>query len=249
MDRCKGIILAAALAALAVPAAVAGDKAGLNISAGVEKDFGKKWSMSAETEFRSRNNFRTADRWSIGIGGEYKPVKYFKISAGYTFLYDNFPEKITYNDDGDYNNWRPSYWGSRHRVNVSLTGSITAGRFKFSLRERWQYTYRPGQTTTRYDFDNAKWEDTRVRGKGNNVLRSRIRAEWNIRGSKVDPYADVEFFNSWALNKIRYTVGAEWKPRKQHTFTVFYRYQQVNNDDFDNEPNLHIIGLGYNFKF
>ena len=39
------------------------------------------------------------------------------------------------------------------------------------------------------------------------------------------------------------------KLSKQHTVGAFYRYQTVRDDDDDNEPNLHMIGLSYKFKF
>lgn len=100
---------------------------GVWTTVGAEKDFGKKWSVGVEGEFRTRNNSKTADRWSFGVDGSYKIVKGLKLSAGYTLLYDNNEEKITYHEDGIYNNWRPSYWGLRHRFNVSLTGSLDVG--------------------------------------------------------------------------------------------------------------------------
>ena len=41
------------------------------------------------------------------------------------------------------------YWRSKHRFYVEGTGSLKAGRFKFSLRERYQYTYfMPDDVTT-----------------------------------------------------------------------------------------------------
>lgn len=93
-------------------------------------------------------------------------MRYVKVAAAYSLLYDNNKEKITWNPDGNYNNWRPSYWGVRHRFSFSVTGNVDIGRLKLSLRERWQYTYRPSKITERYDFDNAQWETTEVRGKG-----------------------------------------------------------------------------------
>ena len=100
------------------------DDGGLVASIEASHKFNKKLSAGMEVEFRSRNNFRTADR--VGIGGDvsYKVLPWLKASAGYTLLIDNNREKLTYQDDGvNYNNWRPSYWGLRHRFNVSLTAS------------------------------------------------------------------------------------------------------------------------------
>lgn len=249
--QCVGTLaLLAAVSLLAPGTAMAqGDDIGVWTSVGAEKDFGKKWSVGLEGEFRTRNDSKTADRWSFGVDGSYKIVKGLKVSAAYTFLYDNNREDISFHDDGTYNNWRPSYWGVRHRVSVSLAGSVDVGRFKLSLRERWQYTYRPEKVTERYDFDNAWWEDDAVRGKGSNVLRSRFRVEYDVAKCKVDPYADVELFNAWALQKVRYTVGAEWKIRKKHVVGLSYRFQSANEKDDDNDPDRHVFGISYKFKF
>ena len=226
-----------------------GDDFGIWSDVGIEKKFGEKWSIEAGAEWRTRNNSKTSDRWSWEIDGNYKITPWLKASAGYIFLDDNNPEKITYHANGNYNGWRPSYWSLRHRFNVSLTGDVDLGQFNFSLRERWQYTYRPEHTTDRYDFDNNAWGDKTVSGNGKSVLRSRFQAEYNIPHCKVDPYANIELFNSWSVTKVRYTVGMEWKITKQHVLGAYYRFQNVSDNDDDNEPDSHILGLSYKFKF
>lgn len=249
------------------------DDFGMWFSAGVEKKVSSRWSLGVEGEFRTRDNMKTADRWSIGIDGGYKVTDWLKASAGYTLLFDhNLKETYSYYDDEDDEDepWEgkvrrhrvANYWGARHRFNVSLTGSVTFGRLKLSLRERWQYTYRPEKTVSRdeymyrYDLEGnlsngyptMTSEDKTYDGKGKNVLRSRLMADYNIPHCKVDPFASVEAYNAWSLQKIRYTVGADWKIGKPHTLTFYYRYQNVRDDD-DEEPNMHIIGLGYKYKF
>lgn len=223
------------------------DDFGLDFSLEVEKKLSKQWSLGLEGEVRTRDNTKTMDRWSGGLSVDYKIAKWLKASAGYTFLYDN-NEKITYKTNGAVNK-EAHYWGVRHRFNVSLTGSQKFGNFKFSLRERWQYTYRPAKTVDRWDVDDEEWESHTYSGKGKNVLRSRLQAEFDKKGLAVTPYANVEFFNAWSLQKTRFHVGADWKLSKQHTLGAFYRYQIVRDDDDDNEPNIHMLGLSYKFKF
>lgn len=242
------VLTAVGLVAL-LPASAQGDDLGLSASIGAEKKLCTSWDVEAEAEFRSRNDMKTASRWSLSAGTSYKLTTWLKASAGYKFLYDNEHEKVSYHEDLTPNNWRPSLWLPRHRFTLSLTASQMLGRISLSLREGWQYTYRPSQATERYDFDNNYWEYTEVRGKGRNVLRSRLQAKWKIRHCKVDPYASVELFNAWSVQKTRYNVGIDWKMTKQHTFNLFYRYQDVGNNDDDGDPDSHIIGLGYNFKF
>lgn len=243
-------LMAAVITALSLPM-MAQSEAGLLMEMGAEKKLSKKFSVGLEGDLRTRNDLKTMDRWSIGITGEYKPIKHVKIDAGYTLLHTNFREDISYNADGSYNNWTPSYWGIRHRLNASVTGTYKfRNNLRISLRERWQYTYRPEKTVERWDFDNAQWEDKARKGKGKNQLRSRIQLEYDKKGWDFTPYINAEFYHSWAIEKIRYTAGVDYSPMKQHTFGLFYRFQDMKNvsaDDYD--PDMHYIGIGYKFKF
>ena len=239
------------------------DDFGLDFSLEAQKKLSKSWSASLEGELRTRNNTKTVDRWSLGLGLDYKVAKWLKASAGYTFLYDH-NQRTSYFDatddevlDGDAEvgdaKKYADYWGPRHRFNVSLTfDKKLIGDFRFSLRERWQYTYRPEQTVDqRWDCLNNTYDGKQkvYGGTGKNVLRSRLQVEYDKKGLALTPYANVELFNAWSLQKIRYQAGLDWKLSKQHSLGFFYRYQHVRSDDDDFEPNIHMIGLGYKFKF
>ncbi len=221
---------------------------GMFYELGAEKNLSRKWSLGGELEFRTRNNTKTADRVSVGLNAEYKFFKGLKASAGYSFLYDNNPEEMDWKrDELRPNKWTPSYWSVRHRFNVSLGGSVDVGRLKISLRERWQYTYRPEASGKKYDFDNEIWNS--VKGKGKNVLRSRLQLSYDFPHWKFDPFANVELFNAWNINKVRYQVGVEYKYRKKHVFSLTYRFQNTYEDDDDLETDSHLIGLSYKYKF
>ena len=230
---------------------MAQSESGLIVGIEAEKKIDKKWSVGVEADLRTRNNFQTMDRWSIGLGAGYKMTKWLKASAGYTLLNSNNREKISYKASGDYNNWRPSYWGVKHRVYGSLTDSYKfPNNLSLSLRERWQYTYRPEKTVERWDFDNSQWEDKIRSGKGKSQLRSRLQVEYDKKRALLTPYASIELYNAWAIEKIRYTVGTDIRLTKQHHLGVFYRFQDMHNiDEDDYDPNMHYIGVGYTFKF
>ena len=233
-----------------MPTSSLADDAGLLLSAEASHKIKKGLNVDFEAEFRSRNDFRTADRVSLGASISYKVLSWLKASGGYNLLIDNNHEDITYQDDGvTYNNWRPSYWGLRHRFNVSLTASHKVRRVEVSLRERWQYTYRPSKTIDNFDFDEAEWEDHEVRGKGKNLLRSRLQLEWDIPKCRFDPFASVEFHTTRQLDKTRFVVGVDHTIKKTHNFKLYYRYQRVNSNGSDDEPNIHMLGLGYTYKF
>lgn len=242
------ICIAVCLAAMTLAANAQDSDFGMWYELGAEKKLSQKWSLGLEGEFRTRNNSRTADRWGAGLNAEYKIVKGLKASAGYTFLYDNNQEVFDLKSDGlRPNKWTPSYWGVRHRLNVSLAGNVDVGRLNISLRERWQYTYRPEATGKKYDFDEETWKA--VKGKGKNVLRSRLQMTYDIPHWKLDPTASAEMFNDkGGIAKMRYQLGVDYKYKKKHVFGLTYRYQNVNDDDDDNELNSHLIGLSYKIK-
>ena len=249
--RTSNRIIVTALLAVMSLTATAQTEGGLIAGAEVEKKVNKQLSVGVEAELRTRNDFKTMERWSLGLAASYKFNKWLKADAGYTLLNTNFREDISYKSSGAYNNWRPSYWGIRHRVHASLTGTYKfQNNLRLSLRERWQYTYRPEKTVTRWDFDNSCLEDNVRVGNGKNQLRSRLQLEYDKKKALLTPYASVELYNSWAIEKIRYTVGTDINVTKSHTFDVFYRYQNmkdVEEDEYD--PNMHYIGVGYKFKF
>jgi opacity protein-like surface antigen len=237
------------------------DDFGLDFSVEAEKKIDKQWSVSLEGELRRRDDAKTNDRWSIGLGVDYKIAKWVKASAGYSLLYDN-TKRIRYSDqedvdDGDFDEVGmpkkcAQYWAPRHRFNVSLTfDKKLFGDFRFSLRERWQYTWRPEHTVSeRWSYLDEAYDGKAKTygGSGKNVLRSRLQVEYDRKGLSLTPYANVEFWNAWKLQKTRYTVGLDWKLSKQHAVGAFYYYQKVNDDD-DLEPNRHLLGVSYKFKF
>jgi len=247
------LLLAAVMGVLPVKAQSEG---GLLFDAGVEKSFSKKLSLNVEAGFRTRNDFKTFDRWSGSLGVEYKLMKGLKADAGYSLLYDNYREKVTDNY------WRPSYWGTRHRVNASLTGTLKLpANLKVSLRERWQYTYRPETDTERYyfsDYPAAKWTGSKEgwtatekvrKSKSKNQLRSRLQLEYDKKRALLKPYASMELYNSLGIEKVRYTLGTDIKLSKQHSLDVYYRFQdQRHVDESDYDPDMHYLGVSYKFK-
>lgn len=60
-----------------------------------------------------------------------------------------------------------------------------------------------------------------------------------------------EFSNNLAdgidLEKTRLQVGTEWKVTKKHRLDVAYIFE--NGSDGEHNDNLHVISVGYKFKF
>lgn len=221
------------------------DKFGIWTSAELEKKIAKGLDVSLEGEFRTRDVVKTVDRWSLGLQASYKLTKWLAVSAGYTFLDYYQPLEIT-----NKGNYIPEYWQAKHRFQVSLTGKLKVDRFTFALRERWQYTYRPSQTTEKYDGDDgSQMDDEYIKGKGKNVLRSRLQIDYDIAKCKVNPFASWELYHSLhgdGLEKMRWSVGAEWKINKKNQLDIYYLYQNKADDD---EADGSAVCIGYKFKF
>ena len=216
---------------------------------GAEKKLSPKWTIGAEAELRTRNNSRTLDRWTVGLTAEYKIVKKLKAAVGYVFMDINNQEEFDLKSNGIApNKWTPSYWGARQRFFVGLQGSLDWNRFSFSLRERYQLTYRHAADNQKYDFDNETWKD--VKSKVKHVSRTRLQADYDIPHCKFDPFANAELFaGEGGIQKMRYQLGVDYKLRKQHVFSLTYRFQNVNGDDDEGDANSHLVGLSYKYKF
>ena len=193
-------------------------------------DFGLDFSLEAEKKL--------SKKWSLGLEAELR-------TRDNTKTVDRWSGGLS--ADFKITKWLKASAGYIFLYDNNERQKIS--NLKFSLRERWQYTYRPEKTVDRWDYDDEEWEKKTYNGKGTNVLRSRLQIEYDKKGLAITPYANVEFFNAWSLQKTRFHVGADWKLSKQHTVGAFYRYQTVRDDDDDNEPNIHMIGLSYKFKF
>lgn len=156
-----------------------------------------------------------------------------------------------------------AYWTERHRFHLSLTSEYKIGRVELSLRERLQYTRTNSAVTDeskyrwhqQFDADFNEIEPTLElketapelkEPKYNTTLRSRLTAKWDIAKCKLNPFASVELYtrlDDWkGCDKMRYRIGASYKINKDNSVSLFYMYQDANDDD---EPKGHAIGLGY----
>lgn len=199
---------------------------------------------NVEGEYRTQDGFSGTERWTLSAGLDYKLCSFLKLSADYKYIQRHVESWVTKKG-----NIVSDYWQPRHRAGVALTGSYKWNRFTFSLRERYQYTYRTEQTAAKYDGDDGSQKDDEViEAKSKHVLRSRLKAEYNIRKSGFSPFASCELYNNlsgFTHEKARYTIGTEYKINKKHSLDMFYRYVDTSDDD---DSNRHVIGIGYQFK-
>ena len=267
-----------ALSLFAVAGAYAqGDDFGMDFSVGAEKKIRSGMEVSIEGNARTQDKTRKMDRWSIGAGFDMKiyDTSDFDIKATlkweYMWVYKlnqikNKYDEYTYTDPvlGSYTeqeykgyNEELAYWRNRHRTSVGLTATYEPNkRWKFQLKETVQYSHYCNDSTTqnKYRLDgkgNHYFKESEMDYKGakdRTILRSRITAQYDVRRCLLDPYVSVEYGCglNYTANKWKFMVGTDIKINKQNVIDAFYRYQ---TEDDDEDPNGHIIGVGYKYKF
>lgn len=241
------------------------DEFGVWTTLEASKKINKKLKLDFEAELRTIEGVGDIDRVSVGAGASYKFTKWLKASAGYIFIYSHSLEskkinKVIDKEAGMYEyEIDAPYWTERHRFHVSLTGDYKVGRVEFSFRERVQYTHTNSATTQETEYGWSQDIDTEEympadpvvktdskKAKDNTTLRSRLSAKWDIRNCKVTPFASVELYtrlDKWkGCDKLRYRIGASYKINKDNEISLFYLYQDANDDD---EPKGHAVGIGY----
>ena len=246
----KRIIIALLFSACLLPSHAQSDDFGVWTDIGVEQKLNSRWSVEGGAELRTRDNSKELDRWSLGADVNYKLTNWLKLSAGYMLIDDH---RYNLNDKGTK---YADFWGLRHRFNVSLTASQSFGDLSVSLRERWQYTYRPEMTVARYyvrtnsikGYEEGEYADDHTySGKGKNVWRNRLMLKYKLSRT-IRPYVSAESSVASGLEKMRYGAGSEIRLDKHHSFDVKYIYQRYYDDDAD-EGNCHVLGVGYTYKF
>ncbi len=82
----------------------------------------------------------------------------------------------------------------------------------------------------------------------NITLRDKVSLSYNIRKTPLEPFTAFElFFKDSEFKKWRYTLGASYPFLKEFDIDVYYRLQQSFNTN--NPKQLHILGLGIEYKF
>lgn len=253
----------------------------------------KSLELSLEGEYRTQDMSSMTERIATGISLSYKNknfLPFLKADVGYSVMsmHGLGETAIKYNTDDEGNfevdddgnlipkhmNVDAPYWYTRHRVTASLTGSVKWGRFKFSLRERYQFTHRmrsycdrtrwyydpfhkmfPEDVPEYYLDDDPESDDysymtDEKKSKSDHKLRSRLAVSYDIKKCPFEPFAEVEVYNeldnAFAYDKIRYTIGTEYKINKEHKLSLYYRYQDYADVD---EVSGHVLGVGYAFEF
>ncbi|MBO4612954.1 MAG: DUF2490 domain-containing protein [Bacteroidaceae bacterium] len=240
---------------------------------GVTKALPYNLSVEGNVGHRTIDWFDWSSRTDVGAGLGYKPNKYVKLGFGYAYIAKHNQEtwKPHLNAADNWNGYNvdAANWAQRHRLMLDVTGTIRAKKLvRFSLRERYQYTYQPARDVDRTKLRKplagitegyTEWDgyasSTQVvdhkHHKNRHLLRSRLKISIDKKGWKWEPYVSVETHNDLQsgmhLDKIRTAVGVDYTINKHHEVGMGYIFNHENDDDGD--QNIHAISIGYNIKF
>lgn len=233
---------------------------GGRISVTADKKIVKGVHLFAEGEVRFSDNFSSMGRYQAGLGFTWKIMDVFKVGTGYNLIQKQ-------NSEG---NWKP-----RHRVYLDGAVNLRAGDWRFSVKERLQFTHRDVNNTyqnnpnslalkSRFKIAYKGLQDVTPYGyiELRNVFNDpSVKATWSTASQA---YADYSFggYNDAYINRIRGSLGAEWKLSKQHALDFFLLtdYNYDKNIDTNSEgtklksltydQGLNVsMGIGYKFSF
>ena len=223
MSTMKKICLVVALS-LVMLGAKADDFGGW-ANVGLEQNLGVKGlDANLDFGFRSANNMRNVDRWSVSAGLEYSLCRYLKVASSYTYMYgySGSERKENYKSDGvtwEGYNLTHAFWRSRNRFSFDLKTGIDLGRFSLSLRERYQLTGYNSATVTKDKYRFKRLEQYDPQGnftgyldvpqsgypqtvrdvkesKSKEYLRSKFAVSYNIRHCPLEPSLSIELENN-----------------------------------------------------
>ena len=185
----------------------------------------KGFHLYVEEELRT--NTTSLDNIRTTVGLTYKPAKWFKMGVGYTLI-------------NPYSASNTAFKAPRHRFFADVAGSLNAGDFQFTLKERFQYTHRCGTFNVYQNTPNAMALKSKftVKYKGWYVPQPYLSFEmrtvlndpwgtagttqqWNKSGTKT--YYDYTHtgYTHVYNNRYRAEAGVELEFNKSHSLKPY----------------------------
>lgn len=199
----------------------------LHVAAAAQTEFGARASVEANykiakgihvyAEEELRVDQKGLDNLRHTLGFTYKPFKNLKVGVGYTLI-------------NSYSSSYSAFKNPRHRFFADVSGSLYAGDFQFSLKERFQVTHRTGSFNVYQNAPNAM------------VLKSKFTVKYKPTWAKAVPY--VSFEMRTALNEPWGTAGTslQWNSTgtKQYYDYTPAGYTHLYNNRYRGEVGVDI---------
>ena len=192
------------------------------------------------TESYWRNRHRT----DLSITGTYSPSKRWSFTLRETFQYTHYNStdsisRMRHNEE--YYKWRES--GDFYDEKCTQPKYYDAN--VWGINGEGDFFLNPNALQVPFDDVNNKAPRKK---RDRLVLRSKFTVKYNVKGLPLNPYASLDYGVglNYTANKWKFSAGTEYRINKVHELNLFYRY---SHDDDDDEPNGHLLGVGYKFNF
>lgn len=235
----KKLIITLALVSSAL-ACFAQDDSGVWTSAIVKKKFTPHFGGSLYGEVRTLDFASTFDMYIALAGVDFYINSWLNAEAAYIFINKFKPAQYNANLDTDYE----KYWIPMNRFHTNATAKYRLGNWTFYLREQYQITHYDEQTVDGTVRTTGEGVNKVVKASTTQQLRSRAKIAYSVK--RFVPNTSLEVYNDFdnfaELNKLRFTIGSEYKITTSQTIELFYRLQQKRVPTIANQ---HILGIGY----
>ncbi len=207
----------------------------------VKKSFlDKKLDFALTQEFRFDDNSTHLDQYFTELEAGYELFKGLDLAIGYRFIRNN----------------KKSGYKNEQRVYADLQYRHKVDRWTLSYRFRFQNHDELGISRSEGDDITQKY-------------RLRVKAEYNIKNWKLDPYISVEGFYTHdnigveyvegidqrliqsGFEKLRFTLGTNYAIKKYFGIGAFYRVEQglkSYTGNYNTPATYFIGGINLNFK-
>ena len=206
--------------------------------------------LYAEEEFRFQGS--AFDNMRTTLGFTYKPFKALKMGIGYTLI-----------------NSRKSSTGEfkapRHRVFADLSGTLQAGYFQFTLKERLQLTHRSGEFNVYQNTPNALALKSKFTVKYKGWFTTEPYASFEVRTALNDPWGTASGTAKWNNkgtktyydytptgythvynNRYRGELGVNFELDKSHALKPYVLLDYCTDYDLDiNAEGNHLMSAAY----
>ena len=215
---------------------------GMRLSFSADKKLSKGLHVSLEEELRMDNNFQSFDRLQTTLAATYKIHPNIKLGLGYVFI-------------NPYSSTLSTFKSSRHRLMFDVTGSYRFGDWVLSLKERFQATYRSGDMNEYQNPRTAlalksrlkltykafrRWEPSVSVEVRNTLNAPVVKANYDGTHYLTDAGSQkgeagwfLDGFNGWYVNRIRGTLGVEYKLGKNSRIDVTLMADYVSDKKVD----------------
>jgi len=191
----------------------------------LNKKISGRLDLDGEIEQRFKNNSLQYSRTLLTLSASYDLLDYLRLGGG---------ARTVFVMDGE------QQLHARYRLHLDGVGSYDLSGFDLSLRIRLQYGFE--------DF-------TALRYLGLNTLvnRNRLKVSHHIFGTRFDWFASAESWHGstlesqWLTFGMRYSAGARFSPNFTSRFSL--RYILENEFNVVNPRQLHVVVLGYTYRF